>query len=75
MKGTLCEEYFYRPDQGHSSRKVTMKKKRKRKKRDYKAKTERQQLRTLGEKKKNLPIRNNPTRSPVRQNDQKQHPL
>lgn len=27
MKGTLCEEYFYRPDQGHSNRKVTMKKK------------------------------------------------
>lgn len=72
MKGTLCEEYLYRPDQGHSNRKVTMKKKEK--KRDYKAKTERQQLRTLG-KKKNLPIRNNPTRSPVRQNDQKQHTL
>lgn len=70
MKGTLCEEYFYRPDQGHSNRKVTMKQKR-----DYEAKTERQQLRTLGEKKKNLPIRNNPTRSPVRQNDQKQHTL
>lgn len=54
MKGTLCEEYFYRPDQGHSNRKVTMKKK-KEKKEITKLKLRDSSCGPWGEKKKKEP--------------------